>query len=154
MDINPAKEASVNTQELKKAGVRFSYSANAMVPEIPYIQDVLYALHLVEFGKRFDFCLGSHPPYVSNVMLAAAAATYGIHDAQERKEYDRIIAQAIVDLCPDEAKCLFNPAYAEAWAALGHEVKLTSREQLLLQCGCPRCRAMLAHEGRSLACED
>jgi hypothetical protein len=143
----------VNVQDLKQAGLRFSYTGSTTVPEIPYIQDVLVTLRLANRDQHLEFDLSKHPPYTVNVLLVALAVAETIHTARERGWHKETIAQAIVDLCPDQAKCLFNPAYAEAWATLGHDVKRTSREQLWLQCGCPRCRAALAHEGRSLACD-
>lgn len=145
----------MNVQDLKKAGIRFSYSPDGPDPQIPYILDVLFTLRLVEHDKRFIFCLDNHPLYAANVLLAASmAATDAIKARRERSGHERIIAQAIVDLCPDGARCLFNPAYAEAWASLGHDVPRTSREKLLVLCGCANCRVTLAREGHEDACGD
>ena len=144
----------MDIQDMKKAGFRFSHTNSATIPEIPFIQDVLFTLQLTDRDRNYGACLVHHPPYTANVLLVAAGVAEHIRIAHQDGLHKQTIAQAIVDLCPDEAKCLFIPAYAEAWATLGHEVKRTSREQLWLQCGCPRCRAALAHEGRSLACDD
>lgn len=146
----------MNVQDLKKNGVCFNYSVNTTDPQIPRVKDVQYALRLTDQDNGFRYCMNKQPAYITNVMVVSAAVACEILGKRERDTYaeERVIAQAIVDLCPDEAKCLFNPAFAEAWATLGHEVKRTSREQLWMQCGCQSCRAAMAHEGRALACDD
>lgn len=50
----------------KKAGIYLRYCRFAVVPEIPYAQDVLYALRLSEEEKCYTFCVCNHATYVVN----------------------------------------------------------------------------------------
>jgi hypothetical protein len=44
-----------------------------MMPEIPRVVDVLYALRLSEEQDNYGFCMANHEPYIENVMYVAAA---------------------------------------------------------------------------------
>ncbi len=101
-------------QQLLNAGICFDYCPDACVPEIPYVQDVLFALTLAKEDKCYRFCTCNHITYVRNVHMVASAVAY---DVLGMENYDRvrarkIIARAIVVLCPDEAQCVkFHKAY-------------------------------------------
>jgi hypothetical protein len=128
---------------------RFSYCPNAMVPEIPCMQDVLFALGLSKEQKHYDFCKGNHEVYVDNVQLVVGKIGATVKSVwSDEARVKRIIAQAIVDLCPPEARCLFNIAYVEAKIVAGKkgwEVVLNSSSEVLRQaCTCPRCYPPIA----------
>ncbi len=133
----------MDLEELKKAGIRFDFCPNAVVPEIPYVQDVLFALRLTDEQKYYDFCVANHRTYIVNIGLVIAAACYEIFDSEHYNETEsrRAIARAIIELCPEEAKCLFKSAYVEAMQIVGEQVpsRGASRVELLAACMCPRC---------------
>ena len=132
---------------LKKAGIRFDYCPDAVVPEIPYVQDVLYAMQLSDEQKNYDFCHGNHATYIVNVGLVIAAAGYqvlcmGLYNEVKARS---IIAKTIVDLCPEEAKCFFNSAFVEAKIMAGEELPVAlsaDREALQKACACPEHRGV------------
>lgn len=135
----------MNTKTFKRAGVRFDHCRFAVVPEIPYVQDVLYAMHMSVEQKNFDFCRDNHATYIVNVGLVVAAVSYEVLCMEPRyveATARKIIAQAILDLTAPEDKCLFNNALTEAAAVvIGQPApsKTTDRETLLV-CGCADCR--------------
>ncbi len=150
----------MNLEELKKAGIHFDFCPNAVAPEIPYVQDVLFALRLTDEQKCFDFCVANHRTYIVNVGLVIAAVGYAIFDREHYNEAEsrKAIARAIIDLCPEEAKCLFRSAYVEAKQIAGDWVspKGVDVRTLWKLCGCPRCRDKAdecagAHDGLECA---
>lgn len=134
----------MDLEELKRAGIRFDFCPDAVVPEIPYVEDVLFALRRTNEQKYYDFCVSNHRTYIVNVGLVIAAVSYAIFAAERYDEAEarRIIARAILELCPEEAKCLFNSAYVEAKKIVGEDVppKDVDVKTLWQLCGCPRCR--------------
>ncbi|MFH0780050.1 MAG: hypothetical protein V1928_04325 [Parcubacteria group bacterium] len=134
----------MNLENLKKAGIRFNYCRQAVVPEIPRVQDVLYAMKLSPEQINYDFCVSNHSIYVANVGLAIFAcgnAVLGLEKYDET-EARKIIAKTILDLCPDIARCLFNNAFVEARKlALQLDVpKAENAAALRKICGCPECK--------------
>lgn len=131
-------------ENLKKAGIRFSFCPQAAVPEIPRVQDVLYAMKLSPEQINYDFCVSNHSTYVVNVGLAIYACGYevlGMEKYDENKARE-IIAKAILELCPENARCLFNSAFVEArkLAKLPDVPKAENAAALRKICGCPRCK--------------
>lgn len=126
----------MNLEELKRAGIRFDFCPNAVAPEIPYVQDVLFALRLTDEQKNYDFCAANHVAYIVNVALVVAAVGYGVlcMEPYDQAEAKKIIARAIIELCPEEAKCLFQSAYMEAKRIVGEEIPPADTA-----CTCPRC---------------
>lgn len=126
----------MNLEELKKAGIHFDFCLNAVVPEIPYVQDVLFALRLTDEQKYFDFCVANCRTYIVNMGLVIAAVGYAIFDKDHYNETEsrKAIARAILDLCPEEAKCLFRSAYVEARKIVGEDIPPADAA-----CTCPRC---------------
>jgi len=140
----------MNTDTFKKAGIHFTHCRNAGVPEIPYVQDVLYALRLSRDEHAYTFSVSNHSTYVVNVCLAAAAVGHDVlnMDRYDEAEARKIIAQTILDLCAPNDRCLFNPSVAEATIALGGKVP-ESRESRLLACSCASCKKRSRDEGLS-----
>lgn len=137
----------MSIQKFKDVGVRFNYSEYSDLPEIPYTQDVLYALRLSKEQKYYDFCWANHELYINNVRLAAAVIGSEVFHMYMFGRYDedrvkKIIAEMIIKLCPPEAKCLFNSAFVEAQIMAGKEdwqyVLSASRE--VLRHACTHCR--------------
>jgi len=136
------------------AGIRFDYCEYAVYPQIPCIQDVLYAL---QFSDRKDdrgyYCpegAANWGEYISNLMLASAAVAdellTGRYDEAEAK---KLIAETILELCPDEAKCLFNGEYVDAKKLVDantSDVTKMSRDERLAACGCASCNKRAEHE--------
>jgi len=133
----------MDLEELKKAGIRFDFCPNAVAPEIPYVEDVLFALRLTDEQKYFDFCVANHRTYIVNVGLVIAAVGYAIFDREHYNEAEsrKAIARAIIELCPEEAKCFFRSAYVEAKKIVGEEVppRGANRDEFSAACMCPRC---------------
>ena len=103
--------------------MKFIYSPSCVVPQIPYMKDVLYALRLSDEQAYFDFCMSNHEPYIHNVLLVAAETMIKLC-SEERVTLDifrRIIAETIIEQCPEEAKSPSSTAYARAVAVLEGE---------------------------------
>ena len=126
----------MDLEELKKAGIRFDFCPNAVAPEIPYVEDVLFALRLTDEQKYYDFCVANHRTYIVNVGLVIAAVGYAVFDRDNFNEAEsrKAIARAIIELCPEEAKCFFRSAYMEAKRIVGEEIPPADAA-----CLCPRC---------------
>ncbi len=137
------------------AAMFYAYYGDATVPEIPYVQDVLYVFRLSDKEARYEFGLEHHPPYISNVLMTAARVADRLFRLDERDDAARkkLIAETVIELCPEEARCLFNPAYAEALRMSGQYVPTVLTEQTGPQCGCCRCRIRRAQEDRFHACD-
>jgi len=139
--------------KLKAAGIRFSYCKFSTLPEIPCVTDVLYAMELGEKQECYSFCVGNHATYTENIGLVLAATAVNVL-CQER--YDeaiarKIIAEAILDLCPDEAKCLFNSAFVNAQeiaSGVPAPSKTAKYKDIVLACGCSSCKQKL-EEGQN-----
>lgn len=142
--------------KLINADIRLSYSEYACFPQIPYTQDVLYALQLSDRKDEREYYspagAGNWGTYIVNLMLVTAAVG---DDVLCMEPYDepgarKMIAKAIIDLCPEEAKCLFDHAYAEARKLIDEDmpdVVRIQRDELLLVCGCRRCVQRIEDEG-------
>jgi len=138
----------MNTTTTKKPVVYFTYTMAAMFPQIPYVQDVLYVLQLSdkkdERGYYSPAGNANFGEYIRNLMLAAFWAT-NTNEALSRypdKWVRHLVAKAIIELCPPEAKCLFNPAFLIAFEELTDKpVRYDgkNRKSLLEACGCPQC---------------
>lgn len=115
----------MNVTDFVKAGFRFSYCMDCVMPQIPHVQDVLYALHLSDKCEEYEFMLSNHEPYVANVHLVAAAMCTALSERPRNEQKMRqLIAQAIVALCPDEACCVLyaKDAYVMAMKEAGLEI--------------------------------
>lgn len=140
-------------QKLIDAGFRFSFSEDSVVPEIPRVIDVLYAMDLVEEQECYAFCVNNHAPYIENVGLVIAAVAMDVLcpsvERYDEDEARKLIAKAIVALCPDETKCLFVGAYTDALRDADKnapDVAGMTRNEQILACGCARCLATAEHE--------
>lgn len=139
----------MNVETFKRVGIFFSYCRNAVFPQIPYVQDVLYILQLS--GEKDAH--GSYSPdgarnwgeYLANLMLVAAAVASKVFymERYDEAEARKIIAQAILDLTRPEDKCLFNNVLAEAAEVVTGQPapsRTADRETLLATCGCAGCK--------------
>lgn len=131
-------------ERFKQAGICFSYCRFAVVPEIPYGQDVLFALRLTDMQRSYNFCRDNHATYIVNVGLVIAAVSYDVlgMERYDEAEARKIIAKAILELCPSEAKCLFNSAFVEAqeiFVGKPAPSRTASRDEILKVCGCAEC---------------
>lgn len=138
----------MNIETFKKARIYFDRCSFAVVPEIPYVEDVLYALRLSDEHKYYNLCLNNHSPYIVNIGLVISAVGYAVLDMKryDEAEAKKIIAQAILDLTAPEDKCLFNNALAEATEVVTGQPdpsRTADRETLLSSCGCASCKEAL-----------
>jgi hypothetical protein len=110
-----------NVESIKRAGIRFDHCCSAVVPEIPHVQDVLYAMRLSDEQECYEFCVGNHSTYVVNVGIVIAAVGYRVLGMERYSEVTArtIIARAIIDLCPESAKLHGATAYEEALKVVG-----------------------------------
>jgi len=136
-----------------KVDIYFDFCRDAVVPEIPRVQDVLYALRLTDEQKSFDFCRDNHATYIVNVGLVIVAIGYKVLSMERYDEAvaRKLIAEAIIALCPPEAKCLFNSAFVEAqeiFVGKPAPSKTASRRDVLDACGCAECTRMATEERR------
>lgn len=139
----------MNLETLKKAGIGFSYSRNGVFPQIPRVQDVLFVLQLTDKKdvKNYYSPVGAANwgTYIANLMLVAAAVASKLFYMRGFSEATakRIVAEAILELCPPEAKCLFHDAFVEAQEIFTGQPapsRNASRETLLATCGCSDCK--------------
>lgn len=150
----------MNLKTIKKAGICFSYCRFAVFPQIPRVQDVLYILQLSgkKDAKNYYSPEGAAnwSTYVENLVLVAAAVAsrvLGMERYDEAKAR-KIIAEAILELCPPEAKCLFHDAFVEAqeiFVGQPAPSKTADRETLLATCGCAGCRETVRERDRGRA---
>jgi hypothetical protein len=121
-----------------------AYSPDCMIPRIPKVDDVLYALRLLPDNDCYAFCMMNYAQYISNVHLVAAAVganTIGIRPGAIPAETRMIIALAIIDLCPPRAKCLFDNTYVATLLEAGHDTTMAegSHDEVLAACTCLAC---------------
>ncbi|TSC84621.1 MAG: hypothetical protein G01um101413_5 [Parcubacteria group bacterium Gr01-1014_13] len=115
------------------------YSGTPSVLETPSVQDVLFALGLSKTQENKGDQI-----YVDNVNLVIATIGF---EVSAMKPYDEVlarkmIAKAIIDLCPYGGRCLLNGGYVDARIAAGEKAwEVTKRygtEALEAACICPR----------------
>ncbi len=138
------------TQSLVEAGIQFSCTNKGdmddmdTMTDIPRVQDVLYVLRLSE-ENNYKLCMGDYSIHISNVYLVAATIGSEVLDMEPYDEAEacRIIAQAIITLCPKEARCFSNDDFIEARKMAGQNIPQpdTSHDDLLQACGCKRCQS-------------
>lgn len=124
-------------QQLLNAGICFDYCPDACVPEIPYVQDVLFALTLAKEDECYRFCTCNHITYVRNVHMVASAVAYDVLGMERYHEQEarKIIAGAIYQLCPDDARCsMYIDAYRKILEILRHDTTHDDNE-------CRSCKA-------------
>ena len=145
----------MNIETLKKAGICFDYCRNAMFPQIPYAQDVLYVVRLTkEKHERGNYCsegAANWATYIENLMLVAAAVAPKVLNMEryDEAEAKKIIAEAIMELCPPEAKCLFVDAFVaaqEIFVGKPAPSKTASRDEVLKACGCSECKRIIRED--------
>jgi len=149
----------MNIDTLKKAGICFDYYRSGVFPQIPYTQDVLYVLELTgekrEMGNYCPEGAANWATYIKNLMLVAAAVAPRVLNMERYDEAmaRKLITEAIMELCPPEAKCLLNSAFVEAqeeFTGVPAPSKTASREEILRICGCVDCTSHRAEESRRL----
>ena len=126
----------MNLETLKKAGICFDYNPTVNTPEIPRVMDVLFAMSLTnrDLGYYSLSIKNNHPTYVKNVSLvivAVATEIFGLR-CRDGKAAKKIIAKAILELCPPEARCLHKIAFSSAVRLAG--------EDATKPCECPSCQ--------------
>lgn len=137
----------MDKEDFSNTGLRLKYDENSRIPQIPYAQDVLYVMQLSNEEIHYSICLPRHASYVANTLLVAACvATEIIHPkAINRSDMFKAIARVIVSLCPEQARCLLVPGFAEAQRILGlAETKNRRPAELEHLCVCNHCRAQKA----------
>lgn len=126
----------MNVTDFVKAGFRFSYVMDCVMPQIPRVQDVLYALHLSDKCEEYEFMLNNHEPYVTNVHLVAAAMCTALCERpRDEQDMRKMIAKAIIVLCPDEARCVAH--HSSAYVQAIHEFGLAVPKHN--PATCPHC---------------
>jgi hypothetical protein len=134
----------------KKAGIHFLHCRFAAVPEIPYVQDVLYALRLTDTQEYYDFCVSNHATYVINVglVIAAVAGEVLTMERYDEAEARKMIARAILELTAERDKCLFNSAVIKAAQEAGTPLTDSTDWAILTStCRCPQCRERASEMG-------
>lgn len=134
-------------EDFSKIGLWLKYDPESRIPQIPFAQDVIYAMHLSDKDKYYNICLPRHATYVANTLLAAACAASEIIGPKiiGRPEMLKAIAQVIIALCPAKARCLLIPGFAEAQRILGMTQAENRRPSELSRiCGCAHCQALKA----------
>ncbi len=134
-------------EDFVRAGLGLEYDQDSQAPQIPYVQDVLYIMHLAGEEKFYDICLFRHPTYVANTLLIATAVAHEIAGPKRvsRTDMHKAVAQTIMDLCPANARCLRIPGFAQAKSMLGLvDIENRRPAELARLCGCARCEALKA----------
>ena len=135
----------------REAGISFKCSPNTMFSEVPYVQDVLCSLGLSKEEKRPGFCRANHETHIDNIRLVINIVGFEIMSMRPYSEAKarRIIAEAIIDLCPATACCFFNSAFVDAkeiFTGLSIPMKGVDSETVRRACGCPSCTASFEPE--------
>lgn len=137
----------MNIETFKNAGISFDYCPDKETPEIPRVQDVLFAMRLSEEENAYTFCVKNHhTTYVVNVALVVASVGYqvlGMGRYYDEAVARKVIAEMIISLCPPSARCLFNTAFVEAKILAGEKMlpqEQMSYEMILNACPCAKCR--------------
>lgn len=129
---------------MKLRGFVLGYNRFAVLPEIPRVADVMRALQKTEQEEAFDASRTSPSTYSLNVMLVAEAVRSDVayFPGIEGQDAEWLIARAIIELCPEEARCLLVGAYVAAKRSAGETVEIDglSRAQIRRICTCERCR--------------
>lgn len=145
----------MDIETLKRAGICFNYCRSAVFPQIPCVQDVLYVLQLSgEKDARGNYCpegAWNWGEYIANTVLVAAVVANRVlyMERYDKAEARKSIAQAIIELCPPEAKCLFVNAFVEAqeiFTGQPASSRNMDRETRLQACGCLECARILREE--------
>ena len=144
----------MNIEQMKVADVRFSYVPEGMFPQIPYTQDVLYVLRLADAphdrGAYNPSGAMNFPTYTQNLLLVASGVSNVLFmDPFDGDQARKIVAEAILDLCPEDAKCLFHHALVDAhenFVGQPAPSRGKSRDELLRICGCRSCQKILRSE--------
>ncbi len=141
-----AKEAAMSKksvlEQMVAAGIRLSHSVACCCPEIPEVQDVLFALRLSEQEQFYMFCAANHEPYIGNVHLVAAAVGTGVMMARPYDEQAArlAIAKAIFALYPEHSCCLASTCYTKVMEQAGEVVPVGEElERHLRTCSCDTC---------------
>lgn len=121
------------------------------------MQDVLYVLQLSpDRHERGYYCptgAANWSTYIENTLLVAAAVASRVLNMEHYDEAKacKMIAKAIIDFCPPQAKCLFNSAFVEAQEeaeGMPSAFRSADCETLRATCGCPECKKSYAEEKR------
>lgn len=131
------------------------FTEHAMIPQIPRVQDVLHALRYADtpdaLGYYSTVGAGNWPLYIANVIHIADVVVLDLL-ALEPYDHDqarKIVAQAIMDRLPAEAKCLFVSEFVELQEiVVGTKApsRTSSRSEILKVCGCSSCARNLREE--------
>lgn len=142
--------------EFKELGLALAYPKNTWAQRLPEIQDVLYVLRLTEEQRSFTPFQDVNPAYIRNTLLVAAAVSDVIYDAHQKdpEQARRIIATAIVELAPKEARCLRNQDFAAARTVLDRALENKAQEEMVDVCECESCSNLRQIAACGLACGD
>lgn len=122
-------------------------------PQIPWVIDVLFFMHRTKSQQFYALGRSRYPAYVSNVGMVTLTV---LEQIQKIVPYDEnlantIIAEAIIELCPLDARCLLEPGYAQAlkiaedsrYPADILDIPLCTipdKDALREACKCPSCK--------------
>jgi len=124
----------------------FDFNRYADVPQIPRVNDVLYALELSSLVEYYNVCKERKDThYRSNVAMVIKAVGNKVSDlwsSDRLMEATEIVARTIVDMCPEDAACLRREAYINAKILAGDDVppKDANVHELRRACICQECR--------------
>lgn len=129
----------------KRLELRLEFDQDSRLPQIPYAQDVLYAMHVADEDNCYRICLFRHTTYISNTLLVASAVAHEVAGTEpiSRAEALKAVARVIIDPCPLKARCLLIPGFAQAKRLLGLLATQPLRPaELVLLCECAYCQAL------------
>ena len=92
-------------ETFKAAGIHLAYDASTSAPQIPHVQDVLYALRLSEKHVAYHIVTVRQATYLNNVFLVATAIVSDVGSMRTMPllELKSVVARAILILSPAEA---------------------------------------------------
>jgi hypothetical protein len=135
----------VTTKTFQELGISF-HSTHDSRRYVPSVDAVLFVLGLANEDTRNPL-LQMGPIYTTNVHRAVVAASFevmssrpnGRRAVRNTEAQARMIARVIIDLCPEDAKCLLNKPFIEAkrWAGDSVPAKGTDEAALIDACTCP-----------------
>lgn len=126
----------------------FAFCADLAPPQIPFVEDVLYAMRETNQPRFFHMAKRDSPTYIANIGLVMVEAAEEFRKVRPSgtPSLETAISRLIYNMCPDEARCLFVPAYVEATTRIGLlkvDLEGKSLREINEICGCRRCREPL-----------
>lgn len=127
---------------------RFSFDPDLAIVQIPLVEDVLYVMRLSSTYIYFLQGMRDSPRYIANMglLIAEAAPEFTKIRPNGVVSIERVLAELILEMCPEEAMCMHHEAFVAAGIRVGmfntDVLRMTPAEKHAA-CACRRCNEPL-----------